>query len=101
MRVAYPHPFARPCCCQVGPAGFVEAGNGPAPGLRPNPNSVMTGTGPDAFAGVVSVNWTSTVICGYEELSTCPTSCFVITGTSPLMSVMVLVTSLFTFGVFF
>src|ERR1700676_296609 len=107
-RIAYPQPFARTCCCQVGPAGTGgpprPAGGGPPrpPPRPPNPvkpNSMITGTGPVALAGVVSVNWMSTVICGYEELSTCPTSFFVITGTSPFVSLLVSVTSHFTAGV--
>ena len=44
-------------------------------------------------AGVVNVTWMSTVICGYEELSTWPTSCFVMTGVSPIASLVVLVAS--------
>ena len=39
---------------------------------------MITGTGPFASAGVVSVSWMSTVIGGYAELSTWPTSFFVI-----------------------
>ena len=31
---------------------------------------MMTGTGPLAAAGVVSVSWISTVTAGYDELST-------------------------------
>ena len=50
------------------------------------------------LAGVVNVNWISTVICGYDELSTCPTNCFVITGTSPFVPLAVFVTSHVTFG---
>ena len=75
---------------------------GPARRARPPPpNSMITGTGPFAFAGVVSVNWMSTSICGYAELSTCPTSFFVTTGTSPSVPFVVLVTSHVTFGVSF
>ena len=59
---------------------------------------MITGTGPVAFAGVVSVNWMSTVTSGYDELSTWPTSRFVTTGTSPTFSFSVSVTSHFTFG---
>ena len=66
-----------------------------------NPNSMITGTGRAAFAGVVKDNWMSTVTCGYDELSTCPTSCFVITATSPTDSFVVLVTSQLTLGVSF
>src|SRR5215203_7116923 len=103
--VAYPHPRARTCCCQVGPdgpraaagaaaadgaapgavAGFggapapptpaAAAGGPPRPGAprpgpNPPPNCMMTGTGPFASAGVLRLNWMSTLICGYAELST-------------------------------
>ena len=60
---------------------------------------MITGTGPRALAGVVSVSWMSTVTSGYDELSTCPTSCFVTIGTPPTVSVAVAVTSHFTAGV--
>src|SRR5271170_1231832 len=63
-------------------------------------SSIMTGTGPVALAGVVSVSWISTVISGYDELSTWPTSFFVMTGMSPLVSRVVLITSQRTLGVF-
>src|SRR5258708_7711385 len=105
--IAYPQPLASTCCCQVGPGG--GTGGPPAPARpappRPNgngpmkPNSIITGTGPLALAGVVRFNWISTVICGYEELSTWPTSFFTMIGTSPLVSCAVLVTSQFTLGV--
>ncbi len=62
---------------------------------------MMTGTGPLASAGVVSVSWTSTVICGYDELSTWPTSFLVTTATSPTLSFLVSVTSHLTLGVSF
>jgi hypothetical protein len=48
----------------------------------PPPNCMMIGTGPVAFAGVTSVMPMLTVMAGYEELSTRPISCLVITGTS-------------------
>ena len=73
-------------------------GHGP---VRTPPNCMITGTGPFAFAGVVSVTWMSTVTCGYAELSTCPTSSFVMIGTSPFMPCVVLITSHVTFGVTF
>ena len=63
------------------------------------PKCSITGTGP-ALAGVVSVNWISTLTGGYDELSTCPRSCFVTTGTPALVSVVVPVTSQTTFGTF-
>src|SRR5271157_1467917 len=94
LMMAYPQPFARTCCCQVGPVG-----TGPRPGPRTKPNSMITGTGPGALAGVVKVNWISAVICGYDELSTWPTSFLAITGTSPLFSLVALTTSQFTLGV--
>src|ERR1019366_5673411 len=126
LRMAYPHPLASTCCCQVGPAGPRPppgppapnagapgaapgaptaprpAGSGPRappkPPPKPPPNSMITGTGPAALAGVVNANWMSTVICGYAELSTWPTSCLAITGTSPTVSLVDLVTSHFTLG---
>src|ERR1019366_6932627 len=144
LRMAYPHPLASTCCCQVGPAGPrpppgppapnagapgaapgaarpaggvttpapgtgapgappAPAGSGPRapprPGPKPpKPNSMMTGTAPVAPAGVVNANPISTVICGYAELSTWPTSCLTITGTSPTVSLLVLVTSHVTLG---
>src|ERR1039457_2241442 len=109
-RMAYPQPLARTCCCHVGPGGGPPGvGPGPRPGtgpgprppgpLRPKPNSIITGTGPLALAGVVKVNCMSTVMSGYDELSTWPTSCFTITGTSPFISLVVLVTSQLTLGV--
>ncbi len=64
------------------------------------PSSMMTGTGPLASAGVVSVRSMFTVISGSAELSTCPTSVFVITGTSPFFSCTVLTTSQLTLGRF-
>src|SRR5450759_4360223 len=87
LRMAYPHPLASTCCCQVGPAGPRPPPGPPAPGgsgpraaprpgpKPPPPNSMITGTGPAALAGVVNANWMSTVICGYAELSTWPTNC--------------------------
>src|SRR5450759_2747188 len=109
LRMAYPHPLASTCCCQVGPAGPrpppgppAPGGSGPRaaprPGPKPPPNSSITGTGPAALAGVVNANWMSTVICGYAELSTWPTSVLEITATSPTVSLLVLVTSHVTFG---
>ena len=71
------------------------------PAGKRKPNSIMTGTGPVAFAGVVSVISISTVIAGYFELSTWPTSFFVVTGTPPTVSGAVLVTSHFTGGTSF
>src|SRR4029077_18588599 len=97
---------ASTCCCHVGPGGGGGGALGGAPpgpprppGNPPNPNSSIPGTGPRASAGVLSDNRMSTVICGYPELSTCPISFFVITGTSPLFSRTVSVTSHVTFGV--
>src|SRR5712692_4180459 len=69
---------------------------GPPP---PKPNSIITGTGPLASAGVVNVSCISTVISGYDELSTWPTSFFVTTAVSPTLSLFVSVTSHFTLGV--
>ena len=74
-------------------------GTGPRGPNPPKPNSIITGTGPEALAGVVSVSWMATVTCGYAELSTWPTSCLVTTGTVPLVPLVVPVTSQFTLGV--
>ena len=63
------------------------------------PNSMITGTGPFASAGVLSVRSIFTLIAGYAELSTWPISFLVITGTSPFFSSVVLTTSHFTAGV--
>ena len=60
----------------------------------------MTGTGADAFAGVFSVAWISTLIAGYTELSTVPSNCFVTIGVSPFVPVVVETTAHVTFGVF-
>ena len=62
-------------------------------------SSIITGTGPAALAGVVSVRSMFTEICGYDELSTCPASLLVMMGTSPFISRVVLTISQFTFGV--
>ena len=67
---------------------------------RLKPNSIITGTGPLASAGVVSVSWISTVMCGSAELSTWPTSFLVMTATSPFFSCVVLTTSHLTLGSF-
>src|SRR5688572_11823157 len=74
--IAYAQPLASTCCCQV--RGVVvlfaaEVSRGGAGGLNPggntNPNSMITGTGPFAVAGTVSVRSISTLIAGYELLS--------------------------------
>src|SRR6266550_4934181 len=97
-RIAQPQPLATTCCCHVGPlpcpppkgpprktfvppGAFVPRRKPPNP---PKPNSIITGTGAVALAGVVNVNWMSALISGHKELSTRPTSCFVMMGTSPL-----------------
>ena len=71
---------------------------GGAPGIAPPPSTITTGTGPVAFFGVLKVAWRSTLIDGSAELSTCPMSCFVTTGTLPNVSSMVLNTRHVTFG---
>src|SRR5262249_10991598 len=96
-RIAKPHPFARTCSCQFGPRALPFPPK-PPPNPPPTPNSITTGTGPFALSGAVSDSWTSTVTCGYDELSTRPTSCLVTTGTSPIVRLLVPVTSHFTFG---
>src|SRR6185437_9718849 len=113
LMVAYPQPAEINCSVDDGPAlfppnepnRFVGAGS---PGRRgkpppPNPpNIINTGTGSLAFAGVTSVIWISTLIDGQAELSTCPTSCFATTGTSPTTrSTAWVVIAQITFGAFF
>ena len=66
--------------------------------LRPPPNIIITGTGPLASAGVTSVIWMSTVMPGYAELSTWPTSTLPMVGLSPTMPLAVSVTVHVTFG---
>src|SRR5712692_7152323 len=61
-------------------------------------NIIMTGTGPFALPGVTNVIWMSTLIDGHNELSTCPTSCFSITGKTPAFELTVLVTVQVTLG---
>ena len=56
---------------------FAGIGFGPPP-----PNCMTIGTGPVALAGVTSVIPMFTVMAGYDELSTWPTSCFVTTRMS-------------------
>ena len=62
---------------------------------------IITGTGPFASAGVTTIIWISTLICGSDELSTCPTSCFPITGCAPTISRTVFATVHVTDGTFF
>ena len=69
------------------------------PGGKTKPNSMITGTGPLALAGVVSVKSMLTAIAGYAELFTWPTSFLTVTGTSPFFSCVVSVTSQTTLGV--
>ncbi len=80
-------------------AAPVRPGRGPK--KLPKPNSIITGTGPFASAGVVTVSWMSTLISGHRELSTWPTSFRVTTGTSPTFSRVVSVTSQVTLGTSF
>src|SRR4029077_2553692 len=56
---------------------FAGIGFGPPP-----PNCITIGTGPVALAGVTRVIPMLTVMAGYDEVSTCPTSCLVIAGMS-------------------
>ena len=59
----------RPFVVALGIA-FLAAAPGP-PGRGPNPpkpNSIMRGTGPFASAGVVTVSWMSTLICGHARV---------------------------------
>src|SRR6185503_3132807 len=103
---AYPQPSAISCCC----AGGSAPGAAPRPvgavgvivGRAPAPlNIIITGTGPFASAGVTTVIWMSTEISGNEELSTCPTSCFPMTGYEPTLPSAMLATVQVTFGTFF
>src|SRR4051812_25593224 len=107
--VAYPQPPAINCWVAGGsppvspprPPGRVVgrvAGPG-APGRAgavrgkpPNPNIIITGTGALASAGVTSVIWMSTLICGHEALSTWPTSCFTTVARVPAVPSDVVVT---------
>src|SRR5215469_4924329 len=104
--VAKPQPRASDCACQLGPgaapccSGETAGGGPPRAGPNPPPKTMITGTGPFALAGVLRDSWISTVISGSAELSTCPTRVFVMIGTSPTISLTVLVTSHFTFGTF-
>lgn len=61
--------------------------------LKTKPNCMITGTGPAAWAGMVSVSAIVTDISGSEALSTCPANCFVMTGISPFVPEVLLVTS--------
>src|SRR5438270_8259466 len=103
IRIAYPQPLAKTCCSHVGPVVAARAaGKRRAIAARNsglNPNSMMTGTGPGALAGVVNVSWISTLTRGYDELSTRPMSFLVIAGTSPTVSCATFASSQFTFGV--
>ncbi len=88
------------------PGAFAVALPGGPPGRGPNalksmPNSIINGTGPWAFMGVVSVSRISTWICGHFTLSTCPTSRRVMAGVSPIFSSDLLVTSQVTPGTSF
>ena len=80
---------------------FGAALPGAPPGLGPKPNSIITGTGPTALAGVVRVSWMSTVICGHLALSTWPTSVFTTVNTSPTFSPVVAISSHVTGGTSF
>src|SRR2546427_9163133 len=92
--VAYPQPAAINCSVEGGsaklpppkaPKRLVGAGS---PGRRGNPpppkppNIISTGTGLFVSRGVTSVIWISTLIDGQAALSTCPTSCLALTGSS-------------------
>ena len=85
------------CCAELGAAAGASAGGGDA-GIAPLPNIISTGTFFVAFAGMTSAIWISTLIAGYDELSTCPISCFAITGTPAIDVVTVCFSSHFTAG---
>src|SRR5215472_14197614 len=68
--VAKPQPLASTCACQLGPGSEPCCEGATAAGApRPPPNTVMTGMGPFALAGVLRESWMSTVMAGYDELS--------------------------------
>jgi hypothetical protein len=69
-------------------------------GMR-NPNSIITGDGPAAFAGVVRAISMSTESAGYAALSTWPTNDLVTTATPPTASRATPFTSHFTGGTSF
>ena len=73
-----------------------------AGGNPPPPNWMITGTGPVALAGVVKVAWMLTLIAGYAELSTLPSSCLVTIGDIAIRAVQPCSTTVqVTFGAFF
>src|SRR6266542_4911821 len=80
--------------------GNTGAGNATSGMLRP-PNIIIAGAGDFAWAGITTVIWISTLISGYDALSTCPRSCFPITGCEPTIASADLVTSQVTFGAVF
>src|SRR4029078_1375856 len=56
IRIAYAQPFSSNCCCQFFSTGVPAGGGGNLkPGGNIKPNSMITGTGPFSFAGLVSV----------------------------------------------
>ena len=75
--------------------------SGGALGSAARPNIIITGTGPFAAAGVTRLIWISTVIPGYDELSTCPVIIFATTGIVPTLVFTVSVTVHVTLGTFF
>ena len=94
---AYPHPAAISCCAELGGPDGVSVGGGDG-GSAALPNIIKVGTLPLALAGVTTVIWMSTVIAGYDELSTWPTSCFAITGMPATCAFTVCFNSHFTAG---
>ena len=62
------------------------------------PNIIITGTAAVARAGVTSVIWISTLICGQRLLSTWPTICFSMAGSEPTTVLVVLFTLQRTWG---
>src|SRR4029077_13341676 len=90
-------PLASACACQLGPGSepccdAETAGGPPAAEAGAPPNTMITGTGAFALAGVLRDSCILTEISGYTELSTWPTSVLVTIGTSPTCSLAVLVT---------
>src|SRR5678815_3280597 len=95
----------RPACGNGAAAPRAAPGNvhavvvgTPAGAVPPPPNIRTTGTGPFALFGVLSVASIVTFNSGYAELSTRPTSCFVMIGTLAVTPSVVLATVHVTFG---
>ena len=69
-----------------------------SPGMLPQPNIIRTGTGPLALTGRTTAILMSTVIAGWAELSTWPTTRRATTGWPPTVVSTVSATVHVTFG---